>query len=339
MEPENDAENGKTGREMMIAIARSAKALLVATAMLCAPTAYAADSISIGLVGSTGPTHWPIHIGLKKGYYQAENIKLELNFIQSSGAVLQQLAAGSLDAALSAGLVDPIHAIDKGAPISIVRLEMQLSPYALNGKKNYSKIEELKGKTLMVDAPKGITKIYVERMLEPHGIKPSDVDYVFAGATSARFQALQAGAVDATLLLPPFSFAAESAGFSNLGLTADYNKDLPFTGAVVNKNWAQKNPDLMKRLFAVHNKSVAWFLDKSHRQEAIDIMVEASKLKRDVIEKTYDFLHQRDFIEGSGVVSKTKMKALLIALKNLNDLEGSTDVERFVLPSMAKLGD
>src|SRR3954453_9800641 len=89
--------------------------------------ARAADTVTIGLVGSAGPTHWPIHIGLKKGYYDAEDIKLDLIFIQSSGAVLQQLAAGSLDAALSAALVDPIYAIDKGAAISIVRLEMQLS--------------------------------------------------------------------------------------------------------------------------------------------------------------------------------------------------------------------
>ena len=132
--------------------------LLLAFALYPARPALAEDTITIGLVGATGPTHWPIHIGLKKGYYDAEGIKLDLIFIQSSGAVLQQLAAGSLDAALSTGLVDPIYAIDKGAPISIVRLEMQLSPYALIGKKNYTKIEELKGKTLMVDGPKGITQ-------------------------------------------------------------------------------------------------------------------------------------------------------------------------------------
>jgi ABC-type nitrate/sulfonate/bicarbonate transport system substrate-binding protein len=318
---------------------RAANLLLVALGLLLAPAAQAADTVSIGLVGSTGPTHWPIHIGLKKGYYGAEDIKLDLIFIQSSGAVLQQLAAGSLDAVLSAGLTDPLKAIDKGAAIAIVRLEMQLAPYAINAKPQYKKFEDLKGKTVMVDAPTGITNMYLARMLAAHNMKLGDVDLVFAGSTAARFQALQSGAIDATILLPPFSFAAEAAGYSNLGLVADYAKDLPFTGAVVNKNWAAKNPALVRRLLDVHNKSVGWFLDKNNRQEAVQIMVEASKLKPDVIEKTYDFLHSRPFIEGSGQVSKTKVGALIAALKAQGDLEGSTDLARFVLPGVAQLSD
>ena len=121
----------------MTKLFRAAAGLLLCVALILAQPARATDIVSVGLVGSTGPTHWPIHIGIKKGYYAADNIKLDLVFIQSSGAVLQQLAAGSLDTVLSAGLTDPINAIDKGAPISIVRLEMQLAPYAINAKSQH----------------------------------------------------------------------------------------------------------------------------------------------------------------------------------------------------------
>ena len=145
--------------------------------------------------------------------------------------------------------------------------------------------------------------------------KPNDFDALFAGATAARFAALQSGAIDATVLLPPFNFYAETAGFANLGLTIDYTPELPFSGAVVNTNWAAKNRALLDRLLAVHNKSMAWFLDTKNRDEAITVMVEASKQKREDIAKAYDFLLQHKFFEASGKVSKTKMNALLAALQ------------------------
>ena len=180
---------------------------------------------------------------------------------------------------LSAGLVDPIYAIDKGAPISIMRLEIQLPPYAIEAKAQYKKLEDLKGKIVMADSPKGITGVYIDSMLAAHGIKPSEVDYVYTGSTGARFAALKTGAVDATILLPPFSFSAEALGFSNSGWSPTIGQDLPFTGAAVNTIGLPRHPALLKRFLERHNKSMAFFLDPKNRQESIDIMVAASKMK------------------------------------------------------------
>src|SRR5579859_4889090 len=300
-------------------LAHAALAALLALALAPAPAARADDTLQIGLVGAISMTHWPLLIGLKHGYYAENHLKLELIHTQSSGAVLQQLAAGSIEATVSAALIEPLYAISKGAPIRLVRLEIQLPPYAIEAKPQYKKLEELSGKTIMIDAPTGITKIYLERMLVPHHVAPS--------------------AVDATILLPPFSFSAEEKGYSNLGLVADYANDLPFTGAAVNTNWASKNPDVLRRFLAAHNKSVAWFLDPKNRQESIDIMVEASKLSPEVIGKTYDFLRSKPFFEPSGRVSKSKMGALLAAVRQLGEFKGSADVGDYVLSGIAQLGD
>ncbi len=99
-------------------------------------------------------------------------------------------------------------------------------------------------------------------MLEPNGVKPGEFDMVFAGSTAARASALLAGAVDAAILLPPFNFQAVAAGFSDLGLTIDYVKDLPFSGTVVNVRWANANKATLAKLLAAHTKSVAWFGDR-----------------------------------------------------------------------------
>ena len=190
---------------------RHALAALFAGAAIAASPAKA-ETVTVGLVGAISSTHWPIYIGLTKGYFAAEDVKLDPVFIQSSAALVQQLTAGSIDLALSTGLADPIRAIDKGAPIAIVRIEMQAPPYALLAKPAIKHWADLKGKTISIGGPKDITRIYLERMAVPNGLKPGDYDTVFAGATSARF----AGSENQATLL-----ALTESTFSSVALCAD----------------------------------------------------------------------------------------------------------------------
>jgi ABC-type nitrate/sulfonate/bicarbonate transport system substrate-binding protein len=183
--------------------------LLAGTAVGLAPAA-AAETVTIGTVGQASANLWPVFIGLEKGFFAAEDLKVDVIYVQSSAQLVQQITAGSLDICMSTGLVDPMRAIGMGAPIAIVRVEVQAPPYALLAKPSIKRLADLKGKVISLGGPKDITRIYVERMLAPHGVQPGEFDMVFAGATSARFAALQSGAVDAAILAPPFSFRAEA---------------------------------------------------------------------------------------------------------------------------------
>jgi len=232
-------------------------------ALLCASAAQAADTVPdtviVGAVGSASTNLWPVHIGIAKGFFAAEGLAIDLVYAQSNTAVVQQLAASSVNMSVATGLVDPIRAIDKGAPVAIARFEVQAPPYALLAKPAITSIAKLRGKTISVGGAKDITRIFLERMLAPNGVKPGEFDMVFAGATSARFSALQSGAVDAALLTSPFNFHAQSAGFTNLGLTTQYVSDLPFSGTIVNRNWAAANASKAEKFVAALTRSIAWF--------------------------------------------------------------------------------
>src|SRR5438874_6105487 len=306
-------------------------ALLAGATMVLAPQAKT-ETVTVGLVGAVSSTHWPVYIGLAKGYYAAEDLQPDLVFIQSSAALVQQLTAGSLDLALSTGLADPIRAIDKGSPIAIVRIEMQAPPYALLAKPAIKRWPELKGKTISIGGPKDITRIYLERMAAPNGLKAGDYDTVFAGATSARFSALQSGAVDAAILTVPFNFYGESAGFTNLGFTFDTLPDMPFAGMAVNRNWASENPKVVERFLSVFVKSIAWFEDTKNRDEAAKLMVTTSRLKQEDVERSYDFLRGKHLFEPTSKVSRANINVVTDALRELGDVPGSFPAERLFLP-------
>jgi ABC-type nitrate/sulfonate/bicarbonate transport system substrate-binding protein len=323
---------------------RITTALLVAAAIVAAfaaraPAAWAADTIVIGSVGSTSANQWPLYIALKKGFFVAEGLNVDTVFAQSNASVIQQLAAGSTNVATSAGLVDPIRAIEKGAPVGIVRIEIQAPPYALLAKREIRDMAALKGKTIIVGGAKDITRIFVDRMLTARGLKGGDFDYVFAGATNARFSALQSGGVDAALLTAPFNFYAESAGFTNLGFTFDDLPDMPFAGIAMNRAWAAANPQVAQRFLAVFTRTIAWFYDLSNRGEAVRIMAEVSKLKADDVEKAYDFLGGRKLFEPTGAVSKQKLAKVVDALRELGDVPADFAVDRLFLPGVTQVSD
>jgi NitT/TauT family transport system substrate-binding protein len=303
-----------------------------------APT-QAADTVLVGSVDPSSANLWPLYIGQKLGYFDAAGLNIDLIFAPSNAAVVQQLAAGSYDIAPSAGMVDPVRAIEKGAPEAIVRIVIQAPPYALLAKPAIKSMKELKGKTIMLGGAKDITRIFAERMLGPNGVKPSDYDMLFAGATSARFAALQSGAVDAALLTVPFNFYADSAGFSNLGFTFDYLPDMPFAGMAVNRNWAMANRSRVERFLDVYNKSIAWFAERKNRDEAVRMMVATSKLNEADVARAYDFLHDKNLFEPTGRVSKARLGTVVQALRELGDIPADFAVERLLLPGITQVTD
>jgi NitT/TauT family transport system substrate-binding protein len=313
--------------------------ILAATVVLSPFSAWAADVVSVGSVDATSANLWPLHIAVKNGYFDAANIKIDLVFAQSNASVIQQLAAGSYAVAPSAGMVDPIRAIDKGAPVALVRIVIQSPPYALLAKPEIKKIEDLRGKTLIIGGAKDITRIFTERMLAPHGLKSGDYDYVFAGATSARFSALKSGAVDAALLTMPFNFFAADAGFANLGFTFDVLPDMPFAGMAVNRDWAAANGEVLRRFLEAYNKGVAYFDDLGNRDAAIKMQMDVSKIGRDDVEKAYVFLHDKNLFEPTGKVSKRKVSNVIDALRDLGDLPADFTVDRALLSGVTQISE
>ena len=311
--------------------------LALALAGLATP-AVAAETVTFISVGSSSANFWPSSVAIEKGFFAAADITPDVVFAQSNAAVIQQVAAGSAQISTNSGLVDPIRAIEKGAPLALVRVEMQAPPYSLLAKPGIKSIGELKGKMVSVGGAKDITRIFVERMLEPNGVKPGEFDMTFAGATSARFAALQAGAVDAALLTPPFNFHAQTAGFNNLGNAVDY-VDMPFSGMAVNTNWAKANRRLVEKLILVYDRSMAWLYTPSNRDEAIRILMKVSSLKREEINRAYDFLIGGHYFEPTGKIPVAKLGKLIEALKTLGDLPPGFAAERLFLAGITQVGN
>jgi NitT/TauT family transport system substrate-binding protein len=298
--------------------------------LLAAPAARAEETLAVGAVGSANAVVWPHYIAEAKGFFSGEGLKIDLFYSQSNAAVLQALTAGSTKIAMASGLADIMYAVAAGAGVSIVRIDGQVGPYALEAKNTYKSIKDLKGKTISVDEATGTTMVYFVKMLAGNGMKRSDVDFIYAGSTAARFAALESGAAAAAMITAPQLFTAEAHGFVNLGYDTEYAKDVPFTGEFVNTAWAQANKPLVKKYLAAYTKAILWFDDPKNRDEAIQILLKVTKMSPDDIGKSFDLFHKIDYFERSNVVSMAKVTNFYTALHEL-DPKVTVDVQKLVM--------
>jgi NitT/TauT family transport system substrate-binding protein len=299
----------------------------------------AAEKVTVGIVGGYNAFVWPASIAEARHLYAAHGVEPEVIFMPSSPGMLQQLAAGSIDIAGSAGLVDPVRLVARKAGVAIARVSLRVSPYVLIGKPQFASIADLKGKNVAIGSRNDMTFVLIANMLAAFKLKPDDVDMLFSGSTVSRYAALKTGAYDATLLAPPLSFIAVGEGFKNLGIAGDYNKDLPFTGSVVNRAWAADHPDAAKNFFAAEDAATDWFYEDVHRDAAINILIDASKSNPDDAAKSYDFLYKGGYFDRTHKLSRRGVGALIAALHELGDKDVEVTAEQAVIPGLTAVGD
>jgi len=154
-----------------------AAGLVLATVLACGPAAEAAEKVVVGVTGPPNALGWPFEIAVAKGFFAAEGIAIDKVAAPASAAVVLQATA--VDMTVQGAFVDVIRSVEKGAPLAIVRIMVLTPPYELLAKPAIKSIKDLKGKVVSIGGQKDVTRIYLDRMLEPNGLKDRDVDLVY----------------------------------------------------------------------------------------------------------------------------------------------------------------
>src|SRR6185369_3684762 len=147
----------------------------------------------------------------------------------------------------------------------------------------------MKGKRVILPFPKDLLTIVWNRWLTEKGMRPEDVEQVYAGATPNRLAALSSGTVQAALLTQPFDFRAEAQGFRKLLDIGAFGKEYGFLTVLARPQWLRDNPDTARGYLRALAAAVDWLYEPSHRDEAIEILARETKLDPSIATQTYDY--------------------------------------------------
>ena len=238
-----------------------------------------------------GAQNLPLYAGLDKGLFMGRGLKVNLQFTSNSTELREGLAAGAFD--IAHGAVDNAVAMAEMAGQDVVIVmggDSSMNEFFVQPE--IRSVSDLKGRTLIVDAPNTAYALQAKKILLNHGLKP-DQDYTVkpVGATPLRAKAMLENKDNAaTILNPPFSIQAAAQGLKSLGRVVDLIGPYQATGAFVMRAWAKSNAEALERYLAAYLEALQWALTPANREAAAALLVKWLKLPEKIAETTYALL-------------------------------------------------
>jgi NitT/TauT family transport system substrate-binding protein len=267
----------------------------------------AAQTLKVGITSKT-LFYLPFYVGQKKGFYNAENLKVELILIGRSDVHLQALIAGEINfGTLNSDAVILVN--EKGGNLKVIAGVDNAAPYVLVGGKAYKKIDDLKGARLGVAGLGGGATSLLVDYLKSKGLQyPRDYSFsVISGGTAARLTALENGAIAAGILGIPYSDIAIDQGFNRLGDTMELIPAYQFNGITVNPSWAEKNRATVVKFLKAHIRSLRWIHEQP--EQAADFFTSEMGVKQPYARRGVEYFTKNKVfpIDGSVTLSGLKM--------------------------------
>src|ERR671924_254368 len=205
----------------------------------------------------------PMYLGMEKGFFEEENLEIEPQVGEGGAALIPSLVSGDAQFAF-VGVIPAITAVAQNVPIRIVTSsddaaateEEDWQTLVVPKGSPIMGVEDLPGKTIAVNALRGLAEVVISRSLEKQG-----VDYRKVKLLEIPFPempaALEDERVDAALLTEPFLSAVFAQGGKQIDApSVETVPNFPNGVYVATEQYIAENGDVVDRFSRAMNKSL-----------------------------------------------------------------------------------
>jgi ABC-type nitrate/sulfonate/bicarbonate transport system substrate-binding protein len=156
---------------------------------------------------------------------------------------------------------------------------------------------DLKGTTLLVDAPNTAYALQLKKILLNNGLKEG-ADYKIhpIGGTALRLRGLKENKdYKGAMLNLPFSLDAKGAGLKSMGRAIDLIGPYQANGTFVLRKWGQANRDALERYIAGLIEGTRWVMSPANKDAAVGILAERLKVSREVAAQSWQLMTDAKF--------------------------------------------
>jgi ABC-type nitrate/sulfonate/bicarbonate transport system substrate-binding protein len=222
-----------------------------------------------------------------QGFFAKHGLEVEVKITPSSEVMRQGLAAGqwqiihtAVDNAVAMADVAKVGiSVVAGGDDSFNHLIVQPDIKALS---------DLKGQTVIVDAPDTAYAFQLYEILKRNGLNKGDYNVKVVGASHKRLAELETVKDSkASMLNPPSSLQAIGEGMKDMGTATKILGPYQGSAIIVLKSWGKEHPEILREYLQAYISGLRWALDAKNKDAAIRLLAEGLKLSPEVAAATY----------------------------------------------------
>jgi NitT/TauT family transport system substrate-binding protein len=215
----------------------------------------------------------PLDLGIRKGFFAQQGIEIKKTTLQSGNDVVLALANNNGDIGYL-GFVPMFIAVTSNIPMTLVAAsEVEGTSAADNwqnilvrGNSSIRTARDLAGKTIAVNALKGVGEVMIKAAMEKIGVRPSAFRLTALPFPQMR-TALNNGQVDAIWVPEPFLSQALNVDNARVVMAPGpvMGRYTPIGGYAARQSWRSQNPALAARFRTAINRALSYA--QSHPDE------------------------------------------------------------------------
>ena len=262
-------------------------ALMIGLTSIVAAQSAVAETLKVAVAQRGFWNSTFIEVGLKQGFFKEAGLDIEILYTEGGASTLTPVIAGSIDIAMTNGILGVVAAYAKGMPVRIISAEATGAAEAFwyaRPESGIKRLADTNGKTVAFSSPGSSTNLILLQLVNQAKVTPK---LVATGGAPGTLTQVMSGQIDVGWSVPPFvlqhladgRLVIIARGSDVAALPSRPSESMPPTPMRSSKARA------FVRFVKVLSRSIDWAY--SH-PTAIDNYAEIAKVPRALAQQTRD---------------------------------------------------
>ena len=254
--------------------------------------------IIVGL-SSVNVAFLPVYATEAKGFFKDEGLDVLLVLFNAGATNLQALIGGDIHM-MGSAFVETIGGRAAGVDIKNFWGVCNIMPFQLYSQADFKSMKQAKGKRFAISRFGSLTDFLTRATLRHFGVDSKEVTILQIGSTPARFAALSAKAVDASIVWFPVTEIAKSQGYNKLLDLKEIFPEWPYETFAAKESYLSKERDQVSKFLRAYQRGIKYTVE--NKADAVKIMGKYVKLDPAYAPAGYD--EYRDSFPLNGQIAE-----------------------------------